>query len=97
MSADLNKTEVQELIRELVGVNAHREASPSALLESLDGVEDPPPCPLDPQREAMEAHIQQYYRRLRTQLPGCNGKCTSFGCPNLIVVRCWESLKGHIL
>jgi hypothetical protein len=97
MSVELNKTEIQELLRDLNGMNAYREAPPAQLEDALDGLGEAPPCPLEPQREAMEAHIKEYYRRLRTQLPGCDGRCTSFGCPNLIVVRCWESLKGHIL
>ena len=52
--------------------------------------------PLQDWREKMEKHIQDNYRRLRTQLPGCTGKCTKFGCPDLIVTRCWDAFRGQI-
>ena len=97
MSDELNRTELQSILRDLEKQNAFREAPRAKLVAALDGVEDVPNCPLDPHRIEMERHIQKNYRRLRTQLPGCDGRCTTFGCPNLIVTRCWLGIKDDIL
>ncbi len=97
MSDDLNRTELQSIIRNLENVNCFREAPRADLDDALDELGDPPECPLEGHRQEMEKHIQKNYRRLRTQLPGCNGRCVSYGCPNLIVVRCWVALKDDIL
>ena len=97
MLDDLNRTELQSLLRELHGVTPDRNASKEELMASLSPLEEPPLCPLTTHREAMEEHIKKNFRRLRTQLPGCNGKCVSFGCPDMVVVRCWEALKGDML
>jgi len=97
MSAELNRTELQSILRDLDQGNAYREAPRSQLEAALDGTGATPECPLDPHRAEMEKHIQKNYRRLRTQLPGCDGRCTSFGCPDLIVTRCWTGIKDDIL
>jgi len=92
----LNLTELIQLCREAglgsVGRATPREQVYAALDEGARA-----DCPLEERRETMEAHIRANYRRLRTQLPGCNGKCTTFGCPDLIVQRCWNGLKDDIL
>ena len=96
---DLNNTELVEACR-AAGLGAvERIVAPAALHSVLEGVEDPSafPCHLEGKRKMMEAHIEKNWRRLRTQLPGCNGKCVSFGCPNLIVQRCWKGFSGDIL
>jgi hypothetical protein len=31
-------------------------------------------------RTSLEKYIQDNYSRIRSQLPGCNGKCTSYPC-----------------
>lgn len=97
MSDEINRTEMQSILRKVEEVNCFREAPRSALADAIDGWEEAPLCPLEGHRQEMEGHIQKNYRRLRTQLPGCNGRCTSYGCPNLIVVRCWIALKDDIL
>lgn len=53
--------------------------------------------PLEPWRRAMEDHIQRYKRRLLSQLPGCDGTCTTYGCPDLIVTRCWNGFKNDMV
>lgn len=63
----------------------------------LDGDASGTACPLTRKRVMMERHIGSNWSRLRTQLPGCNGKCTSFGCPDLIVQRCWMGFRNDIL
>jgi hypothetical protein len=97
MFEDINRTELQDLLREVEGANSFREAGRKELQDAFDGVGAVPLCPIDPHRRAMEDHIQANYRRLRTQLPGCNGRCVSYGCPNLIVMRCWMGIKDDIL
>lgn len=90
----INKTELVKILREGAGVDspssyihAHREMD----LEELP--DDIPEGVLQGRREAIEAHIKKYISRLRTQLPGCTGSCTTYGCPDLIVTRCWEGFK----
>jgi hypothetical protein len=97
MYDELNRTEIQELIREVDGENAYREAPRKELTDALDESGEIPTCPLEPHRQEMEQHIRKNYRRLRTQLPGCDGKCTTYGCPNIVVVRCWTGFKDDIL
>jgi hypothetical protein len=96
MYDELNRTELQELCREVDGKNVHRDGPRSELEATLDG-EEGEECPLSAHRQEMQDHIRRNFRRLRTQLPGCNGKCVSYGCPNMIVVRCWMGLKEDIL
>lgn len=93
----INRTELQELCREIGEQNVYREDRRDSLIAEIEGDGAARKCPLDPQRKEMQAHIQKNFRRLRTQLPGCTGKCTTYGCPNLVVVRCWVGLKDHIL
>jgi len=93
----VNLTELIELCREAGLGNFGRSTPREELIEALDSGVLPEPCPLDEQRVEMEKHISKNFRRLRTQLVSCNGKCTSFGCPDIIVVRCWEGYKGDIL
>ena len=97
MSEEINRTEMQYLLREVDEINAFREAPRAALQDAIDGLREAPLCPLEPHRQEMERHIQKNYRRLRTQLPGCTGKCVSYGCPNLVVMRCWTGIKDDIL
>jgi len=97
MYDELNRTELQGLCREIDNKNVHREAPRTSLTDALDGVGSTPDCPIDPHRLEMENHIRRNYRRLRTQLPGCDGKCTTYGCPNIVVVRCWVGFKEDIL
>lgn len=97
MSEELNRTEIQSILREIDEGNCFREAPRAVLAGALDGECESPRCPLDPHRNEMEKHIQKNYRRLRTQLPGCDGKCTTYGCPNMIVMRCWLGIRDDIL
>jgi hypothetical protein len=71
---------------ELVGFGAvaglghlSRTQDRAELVAALDGDAPGTPCPLARKREMMERHIATNWSRLRTQLPGCNGKCVSFG------------------
>ena len=94
---DLNLTELIATAR-LCGAGAVGRQTPrEEIYKILDGLESGGYCPLEERRQKMESHIQRYYRRLRTQLPGCTGKCTSFGCPDIIVQRCWLGFRDDML
>ena len=94
----LNRTELVTIARMDGNGNVERLAPRKELIGLLSAepsyVED---CPLEEQRRAMESHIEKNFRRLRTQLPGCTGKCTTFGCPEIVVLRCWNAFEGNIL
>jgi len=93
----VNLTELIELCREAGLGNFGRNATRTELYEALEDDELPSVCPLEERRETMEAHILKNYNRLRTQLPGCSGRCTSYGCPDLVVQRCWGGMKDDML
>lgn len=94
---EVNLSELIELCRSAGLGNYGRDTPREDLYAALEDEGEFDPCPLDEKRERLEAHIQKNYRRLRTQLPGCNGKCVSYGCPDLIVQRCWMSSKDDML
>jgi len=94
-----NRTELVETARAAGIGNVRRTQARDSLHALLEGVADPADCvcPLEGKRSVMQQHIEQNWRRLRTQLPGCTGKCVSHGCPNIIVQRCWKGFAGDIL
>ena len=94
---EVNLSELIELCRKAGLGNVGRNTPREDIYEALEFDSEVAPCPLEEKRERMDAHIQKNYRRLRTQLPGCNGKCVSYGCPDLIVQRCWMSFKEDLL
>ena len=91
----MNKTEIQKVARDM-GIELSKQENKEvmyALIESFSDSENT----LVPYKEEMERHIQKYIRRLKSQLPDCPGKCTSHGCPDGIVARCWEMFKDHLV
>jgi len=92
---DINTSELVEMARKVGHGNAARDRE--ALYDALEYDDPPPTDALEDCRQVMEDHITRNYRKLRTQLPGCNGKCVSFGCPDLVVQRCWMGIKKFIL
>lgn len=93
----VNLTEMQQMCRESGIGNVGRNLSRGEFFEVLDGIDVPEECPLEEIRAEMQSHIKKNFRNLRTQLPGCNGKCTSYGCPDAIVQRCWKGFKKDML
>lgn len=91
----MNTTELVQLAREagLGNLPRDRDVLIRALIEDVADET----CPLEEKRVALQRHIARDYARLRTQLPGCNGKCVSFGCPDLIVQRCWGGAQRDML
>lgn len=63
------------------------------LEQMLSGDTLPKADPLEARRTRMQAHIQKYWARLRTQLPGCDGCCTTYGCPDLVVLNCYRGMR----
>jgi hypothetical protein len=97
MSHEMNRTELIELLRE-DGLGNVSRANKMDLLEiALDTDVDLEQCPLEERRASMQRHIKRNWRRIRTQLPRCNGKCETFGCPDAIVIGCWFRFKDEIL
>jgi hypothetical protein len=96
---DLNRTELVEMCRAAGLGSVGRTQDHEQIYAVLEGTADPSEieCPLEGKRKMMQQHIEKNWRRLRTQLPGCTGKCVSYGCPNIIVQRCWKGFDGDIL
>jgi hypothetical protein len=91
---EINISETVQVIRDLHQVSPSRD--PAQLDEMLlNGTVTADA--LEPKRAAQEAFIQANIRTLRTQLPNCNGRCTTFGCPDLIVLQCHRGLRGHLV
>jgi hypothetical protein len=93
----VNLTELLQLGREGEVGNIGRQLPRSEIYKSLEEGEPEHDCPLEEKRVRMQRHIKKNYRRLRTQLPGCTGKCQTYGCPDLVVQKCWENAKGDML
>jgi hypothetical protein len=85
----LNRSELVQVARAAGLGNVSRDSSPAELVELICTEEGLPVDRLQERRRAMQAHIEKHKNRLLSQLPGCTGKCTTFGCPDLIVMRCW--------
>jgi hypothetical protein len=96
---DMNVTELIQVAREAGFGNVSRALPREEIIALIeDGEEtDAEKDALEDYRHEMEAHIKRNFRRIRTQLPGCNGKCMSYGCPDIIVQRCWGSYRDDIL
>ena len=93
----VNTSELVEMCRNAGIGNFGRNTPREELYEALEEGTLPKTCPLEEKRSIMEKHIKKNYRRLRTQLPGCDGKCRSFGCPDIIVQRCWTGFEDDII
>jgi hypothetical protein len=92
---NLNETEKAQTIFRLTGIWPGRDRED--MMRCIVDDQKPRKDDLAPIRSRMESHIQRNIRKLRTQLPGCDGKCTTFGCPALIVVRCWDGFRDDVL
>ena len=95
--ARMNRSELVQIAR-LAGLcNVARDRPIAALVEEIS-LDDPvEPDALQGRRKAIEEHIKKHRARLLSQLPGCTGCCTSYGCPDLIVMRCWAGFSRDML
>ena len=96
MVNDLNSTELQSLARS-IGIEIPKTMDPEKAMDALAEGSQPKVNTLAEEKQAMEKHIQKYIRRLKSQLPDCPGKCTSHGCPDIVVSRCWLLFKDHLI
>jgi hypothetical protein len=95
--SELNNTEVQSIGRS-IGIDLPKNFPLDEGLESVSTATQPKKTrTFKIEKEAMQKHIQKYYRRLKSQLPDCPGKCVEHGCPDVVVARCWLLFKDHIL
>ena len=94
---ELNNTEVQGLARS-IGIDIPKILPLEQGLDCVAEASTPKKVKtLADEKVSMEKHIQKYYKRLKSQLPDCPGKCTSHGCPDIVVARCWLLFRDHIL
>ena len=95
MKQEINKTELRSIVKEYEETDIRRSATVADLLAIMEDTKsvDSFVCPLIQKKAAMEDYIQSNMRAMRTQLPECTGKCTTFGCPDGVVVNCYLQLK----
>lgn len=48
-------------------------------------------------RKLLEKFIERHWEKVRSQLPGCNGKCTSFPCSDGRHAMCFEPNKDQVM
>lgn len=90
----INVSELRILVKENEEVDIRRIENRAELVRILEeGYEPKMLCPLVRKKEVMEDFIQKNINKLRTQLPECTGHCTTFGCPDGMVVNCYMKLK----
>lgn len=93
---ELNTTELQALGREL-GIDIPKTVDMEKAMNIISEGTKPKLKTFASEKKVMEAHIQKYIRRLKSQLPDCPGKCSSHGCPDIVVSRCWLLFKDHLV
>jgi len=96
---ELNRSELIQMARTAGLGNTGRDCPEVELIDAIlrgNSPKDAPSCPLEGKRKKIERHIEKNKRRILSQLPGCNGCCTTYGCPDLVVVRCWEGFRRDI-
>lgn len=90
----INKSELRLIIKEYEEIDIRRSATSEQLISILDDGYSPEyMCPLVPVKEQMEEYIQRNIRKMRTQLPDCNGKCTTYGCSDGVITNCYIKIK----
>lgn len=93
----MNRSELVQVARMAGLGNVSRDRPISVLVEEILVDETSGPDALEERRRMIEAHIQRHRARLLSQLPGCSGRCTTFGCPDIIVTRCWDGFSRDML
>ena len=90
----VNKTELRTIVKEYEEVDIRESATTDELIHALDGNHSKKDyCPLIKYKKPMQEYIQRNMRKMRTQLPDCNGMCTTFGCPDAVVTNCYIKIK----
>lgn len=96
MKHQVNKSELRMLVKENEEIDIRRSVKESELISILMGetpMDSSMKCPLLEVKQSMETYIQNNLRKMRTQLPQCTGTCTTYGCPDGVVVNCYLQMK----
>lgn len=48
-------------------------------------------------RKLLESFLARHWEKVRSQLPGCNGKCNTFNCSDGRHAMCFEPNKSQVL
>lgn len=93
----VNKSELIQMARSAGLGNPGRDLSREELIELLETGDEKVEDRLERWRRAMQEHIKKNRRRMLSQLPNCNGKCRTFGCPDVVVTRCWRNFSKDMV
>jgi hypothetical protein len=97
MLSQMNRSELVQVARAAGMGNISRDNSRSDLVRVICEEDGLPEDALQERRRAIQAHIAKHKNRLLSQLPGCDGRCTTYGCPDIIVTRCWAGFSRDML
>ncbi len=93
----MNRSELVQVARAAGLGNVSRTHAKDDLVQLICDDGGLPEDRLQERRRAIQVHIAKHKNRLLSQLPGCDGCCTTFGCPDLIVMRCWAGFSRDML
>lgn len=93
----VNKSELIQMARASGAGNASRSLSREELIELLADGDECEESELEPWRRSVEAFCEQHPLQVASDLTQCNKKCTSFGCPDLVVARCFWRFEKHMI
>lgn len=91
--ASCNETELLGLARSQGLGNLRRGIDRVTLVSIVSGEVVPGPehvSQLQSTRRSLEIYIQENWGRVASQLPGCNGKCTTYPCSEGRHAKCYN-------
>lgn len=98
--SDCNETELLSLAN-AQGLGRLKRGLPKELLvRFVRGEEDPQPshyAETSQSRKLLEDFIQKHWEKIRSQLPGCNGRCTTFPCSEGRHALCFSPNKDTLV
>ena len=95
----LNKSELLQIGWEKLGVHLSRALPESVLVDLVmedDDLDEDDLCPTHRLRPRLEEWLHENVRFL-SQIPNCNKKCTSWGCPALHVLVHFASASKYMV
>lgn len=96
---DRNKTEMIALAKKRFGVELGRHLDERTMEEILEGAREPRPsdmCHTSALRPEMEEFLGNHIKYVH-QTPGCDAKCTTWGCTAQRCLVCYRSLKRFMV
>lgn len=94
-----NETELLALAKAQGLGHLRRGIPKDVLFKIVRGEEDPAPehfADTRHTRKMLEEFIARHWEKCRSQLPGCNGKCTTFPCSEGRHALCFEPNKEMV-